>query len=103
MYAITEDTELIRLALAYVTALFEELTTENGAPPLGTQNQAVDLILADPQLSAAVIAWGRHADTDAATPMPPWRLPQDVAYRRVRAFLGTAIDRRPVFATPKPV
>jgi hypothetical protein len=87
MYAITEDTELIRHAPAYVTELFERLTTENRAPPLGAQNQVVDLILANPQLSATVIAWGRHADTDTAKPMPRRRLPQDAACRRVRASL----------------
>ena len=43
-----EDPELRREALAYVIALYDELTEENGAPTLGTQNQAVDFILADP-------------------------------------------------------
>ena len=36
--AATEDTALIRQAVAYVIGLFRELTEENGAPTLGTQN-----------------------------------------------------------------
>jgi hypothetical protein len=31
----------------YVTALHNEVTQENGMPPLGTQNQAIDFILGD--------------------------------------------------------
>ena len=50
MSAITEDTLLIRQALAYAIELYRELTEENGAPSLGTQNQVVDFILADPEL-----------------------------------------------------
>ncbi len=57
--AVTENT-LIRQALAYVIVLYHELTEENGAPTLDTQNQVVDFILADPELSRAV--WiGRRA------------------------------------------
>jgi len=36
--AITEDTLLIRRAMAYVVELYREMTEENGAPTLGTQN-----------------------------------------------------------------
>jgi len=48
--AATEDTALIAYAVAYVIELFRELTEENGAPALGTQNQVVDFILADAEL-----------------------------------------------------
>ena len=58
MPAITEDTGLIRQAIAYAIELYRELTEENGAPSLGTQNQVVDFILADPELRAAVAHWG---------------------------------------------
>jgi hypothetical protein len=92
MADILEDTELIRDALAYVTELYEELTQENGAPTLGLQNQAVDLIRSDPGLRAAVTAWGRGAAVDEATTAPPRRLPYDAAYERVRAFLISAMD-----------
>ena len=45
--------EDVRLqALAYVIKLYDELTAENGAPTLGTQNQAVDFILAKPGTAA---------------------------------------------------
>jgi hypothetical protein len=57
--AITENIMLIRQALAYVIELYHELTEENGAPTLGTQNQVVDFILADPELSRAVSDWRR--------------------------------------------
>jgi hypothetical protein len=59
MSAITEDALLIRQALAYAIELYRELSEENGAPTLGTQNQVVDFILADPELRAAVAHWGR--------------------------------------------
>jgi hypothetical protein len=58
MPAITEDTLLIRQALAYAIELYRELSEENGAPTLGTQNQVVDFILADPDLRAAGRAVG---------------------------------------------
>ena len=41
---VTEDTVLIRRAIAYVNELYRELTAENGAPSLGTQNQVVEFI-----------------------------------------------------------
>jgi len=97
MTAPTEDTALIRHALAYTIELYRELTDENGAPSLGTQNQAVDFILDDPQLRAAIEAWARTAQTDEATTTPPRRLPRDDAYRRVAAFLRSVMEP-PVFA-----
>jgi hypothetical protein len=50
----TEDTRLSAQALAYVIELHHELTAENGAPTLGTQNQAVDFIRSDPELRRAL-------------------------------------------------
>lgn len=99
MAAITEDAELIRSALAYAIELYRELTDENGAPTLGTQNQIVDFILADPELREAVAQWGKTVETDEATTRPPPRLPYDVAYRRIRAFAQSRIDQ-PVFMRP---
>jgi hypothetical protein len=80
MPAITEDIDLIRQAVAYAIELYRELSGENGAPSLGTQNQVVDFILADPELRAAVAHWGRYIETDEATTAPPRRLPCDAAY-----------------------
>ena len=94
-----EDAKLRRAALAYVIELYRELTEENGAPSLGTQNQAVDFILADPELCRAVARWAETAEVDEATTTPPRRLPQDELYRRVRGYLA-AIMERPVFAAP---
>ena len=79
-----ENTELRRQALAYVTRLYNELTQENGAPPLGTQNQAVDKILGDPELCRAVAAWpGRKRSTRR----PPRRL---APCRATRFTIGCA-------------
>ena len=58
MATTTEDTTLIGRALAYVIELYRELTDENGAPTLGTQNQIVDFILADPELARSGRAVG---------------------------------------------
>ena len=44
MLPLTEEERLRLAALAYVIDLHDELTQENGAPPLGTQNQAVDFV-----------------------------------------------------------
>ena len=74
MPALTEDTVLIRRAIAYVIELYRELTAENGAPSLGTQNQVVEFILADPELREAVAQWGQAADPDEATTQPLRRL-----------------------------
>jgi hypothetical protein len=99
MPAITEDTLLIRQALAYAIELYRELSEENGAPSLGTQNQVVDFILADPELRAVVAQWGRLFESEEATTAPPRRLPCDAAYRRVRAYLQSIMDQ-PVFTRP---
>ena len=94
-----EDTRLRRQALAYVIELYDELTEENGAPTLGTQNQAVDFILADPELCRAVADWARTTEIDEATTAPPQRLPQDELYWRVRAYMEEIMEQ-PVFASP---
>ena len=99
MPAITEDTVLIRQAMAYAIELYRELSEENGAPSLGTQNQVVDFILADPELRAAVADWARVTEFDEATIAPPRRLPCDAAYRRIRAYLEAIMDQ-PVFTRP---
>ena len=99
MPAITEDTLLIRQALAYAIELYRELSEENGAPTLGTQNQVVDLILADPDLRAAVAQWADQIESDEATTAPPRRLPCDAAYRRIRDYLQSIMDQ-PVFTRP---
>ena len=82
-----EDADTIIDALAYVEELHQELTTENGAPPLGSQNQVVDAILADPALTAYVCDWARRNRVLEARAEPPQRPPIDHAYRRVRALL----------------
>ena len=68
-----EDTKLLEQALVYVIRLYHELTEENGAPTLGTQNQAVDFMLADPELCRAVSDWARTAEIDEATTAPAAR------------------------------
>lgn len=99
MAAITEDTVLIRQAVAYTIALYRELTEENGAPSLGTQNQVTDFILADPELRAAVSQWAATAVTEEATTAPPRRLPCDAAYWRIRSYLESVMPP-PVFMRP---
>ena len=91
-----EDTKLREQALAYVIRLYDE---ENGAPTLGTQNQAVDFILADPELCRAVADWAKTAQIDEATTAPPQRVPQDVLYDRVRAVLVRIMEPS-VFGPP---
>jgi len=55
----TEDTKLGAQALAY-----QELTVENGAPTLGSQNQAVEFIRSDAELRRAVAAWAETVNID---------------------------------------
>jgi hypothetical protein len=71
MPAITEDILLIRQAFAYAIELYRELSEENGAPSLGTQNQVVDFILSDRELRTAIAQWGRLIESDEATTAPP--------------------------------
>ena len=96
-----EDTQLRADALAYVIRLYEELTEENGAPTLGTQNQAVDFILADPELRRAVAYWAAAVNINEATTAPPRHLPLDALYQRVRAFMETIMEP-PIFIPRRP-
>ena len=83
----SEDSDAIVDALAYVEQLHQELTTENGAPPLGAQNRVAEAILADPMLVAYVRDWAaRHRVLEAST-APAQRLPIDDVYRRLSALL----------------
>jgi hypothetical protein len=91
-----EDPVLSVDAEAYVIELYRELSTENGAPMPGTQNQVVDFIRADPELSRAVRQWGNRNRVEEATTAPPQRLPCDETYRRVRAFM-LGVMEPPVF------
>jgi hypothetical protein len=83
----SEDSDAIVDALAYVEQLHQELTTENGAPPLGTQNQVVEAILADPALVAYVQDWAGLNRVLEATTAPARRLPIDDVYRRLSTLL----------------
>ena len=95
----TETPPLIRDALAYVVELYRELTGENGAPSLGTQNQVVDFILSDPKLCDAVERWAGTVEIDEATTEPPRRLPADAAYQRIRSYIEATMEQ-PVFMRP---
>jgi hypothetical protein len=80
-----DEAALVLDALAYVTALYEEVAQENGAPTLGTQNQVVDFIREDPELREYVREWARRRSVREATIEPPQRLPQDPQYWRIRS------------------
>ena len=99
MAYLVEDTRLRRQALAYVIELYEELTDENGAPTLGTQNQAVDFILLDPDLRHAVAEWAAARNIDEASTAPPQRPRQDDLYHRVCGYLEEIMEP-PIFAAP---
>ena len=88
-----EDVRLRLHALVYVIRLYDELTAENGAPTLGTQNQAVDFILAAPELRRAVVEWAATTNIEEATTAPLQRLPHDELYRHVRAYLEKITGR----------
>ena len=89
------DTALGLHALTYVIRLHADITSEHGAPTLGTQNQAVDFILADPDLSRAVATWAAAmTNIGEASTKPFQRLPHDELYRRVREYLEK-ISARP--------
>jgi hypothetical protein len=94
-----EDIVIRQAALAYVIELYRELTEENGAPAPGTQNQAVEFILADPDRRGRVAEWAAGAPILEATTEPPRRLPQDTFYVEVRTMMER-IMAPPVFETP---
>jgi hypothetical protein len=93
-----EDVGLRRAALAYVIELYRELTMENGAPTLGTQNQAVDFILSDPERRRRVAEWAAIHLIDEASTAPPRRLLKDRLYVEVRGMLERVMAP-PVFET----
>ena len=93
-----EDVRLRLQALAYVIKLYDELTAGNGAPTLGTQNQAVDFILAAPELRRAVAEWAATTNIDEASTAPSRRLLYDEIYRQVLAYLETITDGQPAGA-----
>ena len=95
--AMARDTALALQALTYVIRLHADLTSEHGAPTLGTQNQAVDFILADPDLSRAVATWAAMTNIGEASTKSSQRLPHDELYRRVREHLEkiSSKPRRP--------
>src|SRR3954463_13770039 len=93
--SVTEDTKLGLQALAYVIQFYGELTGENVAPALGSQNQAVEFIRADPELRRAVVAWAETVEDEAV--MAPRRLlPFGALYDRLHAFLEQTMTS-PVF------
>jgi hypothetical protein len=99
--AIPEDFGLRQAALAYVIELYRELTAENAAPPLGTQNQAVAFILSDPERRRRVAEWAALAPIDEATTEPPRRLPEDMLYLEVSALMQRIMPP-PVFGRQRP-
>src|SRR6516165_6986316 len=99
MVQLTEETRLRLAALNYVAALHKEVTQEHGMPPLGTQNQAVDFILGDPELRRALTAWAEGTHIDEITP-PLRRPPHDALHHRVRDYLER-IPRPRVFPVTK--
>jgi hypothetical protein len=98
MATTTVDTTLIGRALAYVIELYRDLTDENGARTLGTQNQIVDFILDDPELREAVAQWGEAVETNEARTRAPKRLPDNAAYRRIRDFAESLYRPAGVYA-----
>ena len=58
MPALTEDTALIRYAVAYAIEIYRELTEENGARASAHKTRWWTFILADPELRAAAAHWG---------------------------------------------
>src|SRR4051794_35985841 len=83
--SVTEDTKLGLQALAYIIELYRELTAENVAPTLGSQNQAVEFIRGDPELRRAVVAWAETVEDEAVMALRRF-LPFDALYDRVGAF-----------------
>jgi hypothetical protein len=90
----TEELQLIADALAYVTEVYREVTQENGAPTLGTQNQMVEFVLRDEALRRAAQACARRTGQGDATferhELPPY----DEAYWRVRERMLATMEGR---------
>ncbi len=90
-----EDEEAVAAALDYATAVYRGLTSENGAATLGTQNQIVEFILADPQLALAARRWAKEGGDGEAELGPKRVPPHDEAFRRIEARLSEllGVDR----------
>jgi hypothetical protein len=97
----TDDTRLIAQAHAYVVELYREVSAENIAN-VGTQNQVVDFILADPELCRAIARWAETEQIGEATMAPPKKLPQDDLYHRLRSRLVAIIGPPVIGIKPTP-
>jgi len=84
---VSEDVRL--QALIYVIKLYDELTAENAAPTLGTQNQTVEFILANPERRRYVAEWATSMNIEEASTAPRQRLPYNQLYQQVHAYLET--------------
>lgn len=85
-----EDADVILDAVAYVEEVHRELTSENTAPSVGALNQVVEVVLVDPELTAAARAWAQRNRVLEEASSPPGPPPADAAYRRVSELLRDA-------------
>jgi hypothetical protein len=92
-----EDPDLAPIILAYIGALYHELTQENAYPPVGTQNQLADAIRADPALAAYMRRWAAaNPALLEASLEPPQALPGDAVHDRLAALLRATMPP-PIF------
>lgn len=93
---LTEDVTRIAQARPYVAEIYRELSGEN-VLNVGTQNQVVDFILGDPELSTAVANRAAATEIAEATMAPPRRLSRDALDERVSTYFHEIMER-PVIA-----
>jgi hypothetical protein len=82
-----DDPDLVAEAVAYVSALRDEVEAETGPVQPGAGRELLDRVLADPGLSAYVRRWARQRRSTEEKVGALERLPVDEVYRRLRAAL----------------
>ncbi len=88
MTGLTEDTALIRHAIAYVIELLPRAQRGKRRAQPRHAEPGGRLHPRRPELRLAVKEWGERARTDEATTSAAAALPFDEAYRRIGAFLA---------------
>jgi hypothetical protein len=100
-FAVSDDSELLLSAMAYIGAVHKGVTAQDTLPAPGVGECVLAVILGDPALSDYVRTWARSTKINATdwTPEEPPLPPIDATYTRVRELLRGCGDKTQMAAS----